>query len=267
MNEIEIGGKMRKGILILIALLVILPGLVYPVGHSATDDRVFFTMYAKPNLLFILDQSGSMGSCDVYIGDQTAYDDFKEYTTSDNWKTFTFSYCHRYRSHGQYYYYATRLESAKRTLIELLDDFRNDLNIGFMYFHQTGYSEYKSKGGKIVYPVKDVSDPDNCTEANPNQCSSWRHAMMNSVYDIQPYGYTPLAETLDTAGKYFAEGLTGGKCSNGPCPSPITAWCQKNFTILMTDGYPTSDNFQCGCGNTSKCKYWAYIPDLPGNYL
>ncbi|GEM_PF-2391785 len=256
---------MRKGILALVGLLIILPGLIYPAGHTATDDRVFFTMYAKPNLLFILDQSGSMGSCDVYIGDQAAYNDFKEYTTVDGWKTFTFSYCDRYGWHNHYTYYATRLEAAKRTLIELIDDFRNDLNIGFMYFHQTGYSRYKSKGGKIVYPVKDVSDAENCTQTNPDQCASWRHAMMNSVYQIQPYGYTPLAETLDTAGRYFAQGLTKGKCSNGPCPSPITAWCQKNFTILMTDGYPTSDNFQCGCDSVSRCKYFAFIQGLKGN--
>ena len=255
---------MRRAMLILVSFALLLP-LVYPVGHSATDDRVFFTMYAKPNLLFILDQSGSMRSCDVYIGDQSDYDNFRSYTTSDGWKTFTFSYCKRYRSHGRYYYYATRLESAKRTLIELIDNFRNDLNIGFMYFHQTGYSQYNSKGGKIVYPVKDVSDPDNCTDSNPNQCVSWRHAMMNSVYEIEPYGYTPLAETLDTAGKYFTEGLTGSKCSNGPCPSPITAWCQKNFTILLTDGYPTSDNFECDCAPPYGCEYQAYIQDLQGS--
>lgn len=256
---------MRERIFLVLLAVLLIPNLMFPEGHSATDDRVFFTMYAKPNMLFILDQSGSMGNCDVYIGNWSAYNDFRTYTTSDGWKTFTFSYCRRRWISGQRVYYATRLEAAKRTLIELIDDFRNELNIGFMDFHQTAYSRYKSIGGKIIYPIKDVSDPENCSDSNVNQCTQWRHAMMNSVYDIDPYGYTPLAETLDTAARYFSQGLTGNKCSNGPCPSPITAWCQKNFVILMTDGYPTSDNFQCYCGSRSGCEYWAFIPNLQGN--
>ncbi len=251
---------MRKIFLAVSFISFLIPKLVFSQGNSATDDRVFFTMYAKPNLLFVLDQSGSMDTCDVLIGDEAAYNNFKTYTTSDGWKTFTFSKCSS--CCGEYY--AKRLEAAKRILIELIDDFRNELDIGFMDFHQTGYSRYKSIGGKIVYPIKDVSDPDKCSQSDSDQCTKWRHDMMNTVYDIDPYGYTPLAETLDSAGEYFAEGLTGDKCENGPCPSPITAWCQKNFTILMTDGSPTSDNFECSCDGATDCEYSPYIPDLKG---
>jgi len=51
-------------------------------------------------------------------------------------------------------------------------------------------------------------------------------------------GSTPLAETLEDAWEYFSGANTG---SWGTADSPIQYWCQKNFIILMTDGYPSLD--------------------------
>jgi len=55
--------------------------------------------------------------------------------------------------------------------------------------------------------------------------------LLNSLYsfDWQPQG-TPLREALERTGRYFDHTLPGKA-------DPITYACQKNFTILFTDGY------------------------------
>lgn len=82
---------------------------------------------------------------------------------------------------------------------------------------------------------------------------------------LAPSGNTPLAETLADIGKYFVTGYTGNLTLH-PGPSPITRtvaqafphtysngsgvsspdapiqyWCQKSFSVLLTDGRPQGD--------------------------
>ena len=51
--------------------------------------------------------------------------------------------------------------------------------------------------------------------------------------------YTPLAGTFDSAKNYFS-GVADWS-SKVKYKSPIEAWCQKNFVMLLTDGLPTGD--------------------------
>ncbi len=56
-------------------------------------------------------------------------------------------------------------------------------------------------------------------------------ALLASLYDtVWPGSGTPLRQGLERAGEYYAGNLTGKA-------SPILDSCQKNYTILMTDGY------------------------------
>lgn len=52
--------------------------------------------------------------------------------------------------------------------------------------------------------------------------------------------WTPLAETLYEAMRYFM-GATSYYNPGTSYTSPILYWCQKNYVILITDGYPTYD--------------------------
>ncbi|MGB7453472.1 MAG: PilC/PilY family type IV pilus protein [Lysobacterales bacterium] len=56
----------------------------------------------------------------------------------------------------------------------------------------------------------------------------------NAYRDKEAAGQTPLRGGLDTAGKYYADLLNN-------VDSPIINSCQKNFTVLFTDGYWDDD--------------------------
>lgn len=59
--------------------------------------------------------------------------------------------------------------------------------------------------------------------------------LMDSLFNIQSFGGTPLNRALRDAGRYY-EG-TGGPFSNNSSPiQSSVGMCQQNFTILLTDG-------------------------------
>ncbi|MFV1982286.1 MAG: pilus assembly protein [Thiohalomonadales bacterium] len=70
----------------------------------------------------------------------------------------------------------------------------------------------------------------------------------DSITALDPSNSTPLAETYHEITRYF-RGL-------GAYTSPITERCQKNYAIVVTDGYPTNDN-----------TYPNNDPDDPGTIL
>jgi type IV pilus assembly protein PilY1 len=78
-----------------------------------------------------------------------------------------------------------------------------------------------------------------------------RTAILNAMAGLKAETWTPLAETLYEAGlyfqgnisqqtSYFNPGVTYGG-TGGTYPSPIQYYCQKNYIILITDGEPTQD--------------------------
>ncbi len=242
---------LKRAFVILFLLGILLP--LTGASETPTDDRVFFTMHAKPNLLFILDNSGSMRTRDV----PATCTDFETYTTSDGYATYTFGCRHDV---------TRRREAAKRAFIELSDEFRNDLNIGLMDFLYMAGS-----GGKVEYPISDISDPAYCSGSG---CTDTRHSLWDTVYNMSFDTWTPLAETLDTAYWYFKNREGGLPFPSGRCVreedkcthSPIKYWCQKNFVILLTDGSPTADNFNCDSGLGSSGYYEPKIPPLQGDW-
>ena len=64
---------------------------------------------------------------------------------------------------------------------------------------------------------------------------SQRHAWYSKFFAAKPYGSTPLRTGLATAGRYYAGLLSS---INGQTASdPMQYSCQRNYTILSTDGY------------------------------
>jgi hypothetical protein len=100
----------------------------------------------------------------------------------------------------------TRILVAKavvRDLVETTDGVR----FGFMEFDG-------SKGGTLSAKVSTDKQP-----------------VLDAIDKVWSTGSTPLAETLEDVWDYFSD----------PVDSPIQYGCQKNFVILMTDGYPSRD--------------------------
>lgn len=177
----------------------------------------------RPNILFVLDSSGSMSS------------------TVDN-------------SGG-----LSRNQVLKNVVNNLIDQLKakEDTNIGFMRFgtsndfneaiytcwrdrwgrRQCGYQDQlNTQGGRVVSTIKRL------TSTNAD-------TMKSTVNNIGMDDWTPLSETYYEAYRYMA-GLTpkwGGTSSiaeskaDGEYISPITHSCQKSHIIYITDGEPTKD--------------------------
>ena len=108
-----------------------------------------------------------------------------------------------------YAYYRTRMNMAKtgvgRAFVGLDENYR----AGFMTIHTTG---------------SDTSDFIPIQTFNLAQKNTW----FNKLYAIDPNSGTPLRSALAVAGRMYA-----GKTLT----DPVQYSCQKNYTILSTDGY------------------------------
>ncbi len=233
----------------LVAVAAMLLGLAVPAPGFAQDCEVPLFIQqsaADGNVMFLFDNSGSMNEA-MYHPD---YDPFTTYSgnfdnddiyyvrsdgfrsprnfnrrwprnpvvylvNSDNGK--------KGRYFGNYlnwiYFHAsdeqrnaiprqTRVQVAKAVVNDLIDRTSERIRIGITQFHIYG-------PGNIIGHVG----------MNRNAL----HAIVNGITALT---WTPIAESMETILDYF--------CSDLPS-APIQESCQKNFLVIMTDGYPTMD--------------------------
>ena len=113
-----------------------------------------------------------------------------------------------------------------------------------------------------------------------------RTAMNTKIDALTADGWTPLAETLASVGNYFTTGYSGnlklhpaasiptnasiadvfpnGFVNNSgttPVAAPIQQYCQKSFTVFLTDGMPTQDQSV----SSSLREYYGYCSGTNAN--
>jgi len=268
------------------AILIAIGFYLFAAGVSLGDDTEIYgtvSISLQPNVLIIFDNSGSMDTRDV-PGER--YDPGITYTGSYStnavyrkswwqWNSFanhiddlncapvktaleTIGYCRkrirgsnrnyvcgggnkRLRT-GNYMNYdesgygetRTRISVAKEVITNLIND-TDDVRFGLMNFNS-------SEGGHIV-----------------DECGTAKATLISSISGFTAETWTPLAETLAEAGLYFA-GMESWFNSGVTYTSPMEERCQKNYIILMTDGYSTQDR-------NSKLTSGSYINgDTIGDY-
>ena len=102
----------------------------------------------------------------------------------------------------------------------------NGVNIGLMRYNS-------GSGGRIVHPVGDIT--------------AHRASLLSAIDALSPSGRTPMAETLYEAARYFRGmpphfGAAGaGIGADGRYETPISAACQRNYIVYLTDGEPSGD--------------------------
>lgn len=162
-----------------------------------------------------------------------------------------------YLATAQSTYLGTRLSIVQDVTKQLINSV-SGINVGLMRFDNGGGSypdpspypgvtfNYSSdNGGYVVYPMQDVV--------------SARSTFPTAIDSMSAGGNTPLAETMYEAAQYYrggpviygdhsAPGLSADgsriKINGDPSHtylSPISAECQKNFIVYLTDGAATSD--------------------------
>ncbi|MBA4341577.1 MAG: hypothetical protein C0423_05415 [Methylibium sp.] len=108
-----------------------------------------------------------------------------------------------------YRYYSTRMEMMKTSMSHAFKDMDDKFRIGFNTINE-------NTGGIL-----------NVADFNATQKSSF-YSRFNGA---DPNNSTPLRAALSKAGRYYAKKVSGQTYD------PVQYSCQKNFTILSTDGY------------------------------
>lgn len=135
----------------------------------------------------------------------------------------------------------TRLKIVQEVFSDLMDSI-SGVNAGLMRFDNK--NRELNKGGYFVLPMQSVD-------------ATTRPVFKNAVNAMTPGGYTPLAETMYEASRYYrGEGVYFGD-DTGPATnhsgvldsgntanykSPIEYQCQTNSIVMLTDGTPTYDD-------------------------
>ncbi|MCG8472317.1 MAG: hypothetical protein MI742_10710, partial [Desulfobacterales bacterium] len=124
--------------------------------------------------------------------------------------------------------YASRLSVAKQVVISLLRE-TDKVLFGLMVFNH-------EHGGRLVEACGSTLK----TDGEGNQIIDNTN-IIDAVRNLIANAWTPLAETMAEAGRYFRGGHS---YFNGDFryTSPITETCQKNYVIIITDGAPTKDD-------------------------
>ena len=118
----------------------------------------------------------------------------------------------------------TRLETVQKTAIAVTSKIDN-MRFGLA---KLGGDNNTTQGGTIVLPCKSGQ------------------SLETEINKLTPYTWTPLAEALYEVTRYY-RGLSPYYNTDafpkwdGTNTSPIQYRCQKNFTIVLTDGFPTYD--------------------------
>ncbi len=129
-----------------------------------------------------------------------------------------------------YSYYRKREYVAKVALSQIINDSQARMGLATLHNNNTV--------GTQVENVDDISVPVDLT-AQTN-----KEELMDSLFNINSSGGTPLRLTLKRAGEYFKVGTDPGSSLFGFNPNPNSpildsnngGQCQQNFAILMSDG-------------------------------
>jgi type IV pilus assembly protein PilY1 len=155
--------------------------------------------WATPNILFIMDTSGSMGGVD-------------DANTEPR----------------------TRLRIVQDVFKDLMNN-NAGFNIALMRFDSGG------SGGYFLTPMQTLN-------------SNSRSTIISASENLSANGNTPLSETFYEAALFYSGGTVdygdsstpgtndSGVFNDNDYISPITSQCQRNYSILLTDGAPTHDD-------------------------
>ena len=169
-----------------------------------------------------------------------------------NWNSFnTNAYPTLFTANYMNYWYNNNLDTSRPKINiakDAVDDIINsnkNVRFGLMIFNHNDSSDATNTGnhgGRVVFRTNDMTD-------------ARRAAMVSTVNSITAETYTPLAETMWEAYRYYS-GLSVDYGDNDPTYTPlrdttaesggnyITPFafaCQKSYIILVTDGDPTND--------------------------
>ncbi len=165
--------------------------------------------YVRPNILFVLDSSGSMGSTVAGTGG------------------------------------LSRNQVLKNVVNNLIDDIKvkEDVNVGFMRYNRNTLNNGTDGGGYILSPVERLTNANAASmQAIVNAIpASGNTPLLETYYEAYRYiaGLNRVWGFPNNNGN--TPGSAAASLSGETYKSPIEHSCQKSHIIYVTDGAPTND--------------------------
>ena len=124
-----------------------------------------------------------------------------------------------------YTYYRTRMQMMKTSTSRAFSVLDTDANIA------AGTTRFR-----VGYlSINNNTDEDflNISDFDPAQKVAW----FTKLFAAEPSNNTPLRRALSTAGRLYGGRLNGTTLNGSTVVDPLQYSCQRNYTILSTDGY------------------------------
>lgn len=137
-----------------------------------------------------------------------------------------------------------RMNVAREVTENIISQNRG-LRYGLFTFNPPTWSD-SGPGGSMQVEASDIQEtysPTGALITNATQALENYNSLIGSIRDVTATSNTPLAETYYEMTRYL-RGMSpyqGLKPNRGNYKSPIEYRCQKNFSIVVTDGLPTFD--------------------------
>jgi type IV pilus assembly protein PilY1 len=127
----------------------------------------------------------------------------------------------------------------------LLQDFADNLRLGAMVFNDHGSkSECGQPDPHILYNCADPANRDGGRIISYiDQGGAHTNSLISAINDIRANSWTPVAEAVYNAIGYYTQNTALRLDSNDFVTGvdPVTAWCQANNILIVTDGASTAD--------------------------
>lgn len=125
-----------------------------------------------------------------------------------------------------YAFYRTRMAMMKSVVSQAFSGLGDTLRIGYTTILNTTNT---TSGSRHFLPVGDFD-------------AAQKSLFYTALFAAAPTNSTPLRGALANAGRYFAKKAPGQTGAAPTVPDPVQYSCQRNFTILASDGAWNTDN-------------------------
>ena len=131
-------------------------------------------------------------------------------------------------------YYRTRMQMMKSATSLAFHGVSDNFRVGYLSINANASNSFL-----------------NVTTFDATQKSAW----YTKLFAANPFNGTPLRSALSTAGLIYGGSLNGVTLNGSTVVDPVQYSCQKNFTILSTDGYwNTGEDSGCSGRDGQGCR-------------
>jgi type IV pilus assembly protein PilY1 len=211
----------------------------------------------------IIDGSNTYITANTYTMDTNPDYNERSYTDTSGQTPYSGTYRYGFINNASYEWGRLRVRDNTPTTIKtcnirilvdagyeahgLLHDLEGQVRLGLMHFNDSDY-----QGGYIQQPVRKLVSNPITHDGHLDNIVTDLNRDLGDDYD---WTYTPLAETLYSATRYFSQVAPGSYYHAGDYPvgkgtidDPLynedynsIVWCARNYVILLTDGQSTRD--------------------------